>query len=124
MSCGAAAAEGAISADGQLYPCRMLLFDEMSAGSLLENSLAELWENSETFNKIRAFDYRKIKECSECEIYGLCIGGCRAVAYSRTGKIDGWIGEDFCHEQKQRFRHKLVIGIRAEKERGKNAILD
>lgn len=116
-SCGTAAAEGAISSDGRLYPCRMLMYDELSAGSVVENKLEDLWQNSSTFRRIREFDYQKIEECSECELFGLCIGGCRAVAYARTGRIDGWIGQDFCHEQKQRFRHKLAIGVLAEKER-------
>ncbi len=69
-----------ISHRGVVQPCGYL---ELNCGSLREKSFAEIWRNSEIFNKLRDFKAYKGK-CGRCEYLRVC-GGCRARAYEATG---------------------------------------
>lgn len=68
-----------ISSGGDVYPCGYL---PVKSGSVRYNSLDEIWQNSEVFNKLRS---NEIKDgCSVCDFKARC-KGCRARAYGLTG---------------------------------------
>ncbi|MFA5746519.1 MAG: radical SAM protein [Candidatus Paceibacterota bacterium] len=71
----------AILADGTLLPCRRL---EIPIGNFLNGDFVDVWLNSPVLNKLR--DRGKIKKCGSCEHLEKC-GGCRAVAYGKTGDL-------------------------------------
>jgi len=69
-----------IRPNGDVTPCPYL---PVFGGNLKESPLAEIWESSDLFLKIRE---RKSlgNRCGVCEFNSLC-GGCRARAYGMTG---------------------------------------
>lgn len=75
-----------ITPEGDVTACPYM---EQSAGSLRERSLADIWENAEIFQQMRA---PKLEgRCGECE-YGKLCGGCRARPLAKDGNL---MGEDF-----------------------------
>jgi len=74
-----------ILADGTVYSCRRL---PIKIGKVPEESLREIFVNSESLNKLRDVD--RMKKCSKCELKQFC-RGCPAVAYGATGD---YFGED------------------------------
>ncbi len=69
-----------IAADGTVYPCPYLL---EPAGSALETSFAELWQQSGPFDSLRDTHHLGGK-CGICKFADFC-SGCRAVARATTG---------------------------------------
>lgn len=91
VGCMAGISTCAITSDGRLFGCeQMFEFDELCAGSLVANSFQELWINSPIFDKLRKLQITDLdKRCIHC-IHKNCGGGCRAVAFSQTGRINGF----------------------------------
>lgn len=79
-----------IDARGNVKPCSYL---PLSAGNLLEQSFADIWENSKLFRDMRDFESYGGR-CGACEYINVC-GGCRARAYSVTG--DYMAEEPYCN---------------------------
>jgi len=78
-----------IDVDANVLPCS---YFPKAAGNLRENSLKDIWENSELFKELRNIGEYKGK-CGECKYATVC-GGCRARAYSIHGD---YLKEDsFC----------------------------
>ncbi len=69
--------------DGTISYCPYL---PVYCGNLRENSLKDIWENSEMFKVARALRYNLKGKCSSCNYLYAC-GGCRAYAYAETGDI-------------------------------------
>jgi heme b synthase len=69
-----------ISHTGDVQPCGYL---PLMAGNIKEQSISEIWQNSELFNGLRNFS-KLTGKCGECEYVAYC-GGCRARAYFETG---------------------------------------
>jgi len=69
----------AILADGTVLPCRRL---PIKIGKVPEQSISEIFINSEELNRIR--DYGKYQKCGRCELLSVC-RGCPAVAYGVVG---------------------------------------
>jgi len=66
--------------NGDVYPCTFL---PIKAGNIREQSLTDIWRNSEVLNSLR--HRQKLKgECGGCEYREVC-GGCRGRAYACTG---------------------------------------
>lgn len=66
--------------NGDVYPCTFL---PVKVGNVREQSLADIWRNSQVLNELR--DRRLLKGlCGECEYRETC-GGCRGRAYACTG---------------------------------------
>jgi radical SAM protein with 4Fe4S-binding SPASM domain len=55
-------------------------------GSLRENNLKYIWENSEMLKIARALRYNLKGKCGKCSYLYAC-GGCRAYAFAETGDI-------------------------------------
>ncbi len=78
-----------ISHRGDVQPCGYL---PLVAGNVLERPLAEIWEKSELFARLRKIDDLGGK-CGLCEYRAFC-AGCRARAYYDTG--DCMAEEPYC----------------------------
>jgi radical SAM protein with 4Fe4S-binding SPASM domain len=75
-----------LTASGDLTPC---VPAPIKLGNLLEQSLEDIWVNSELLNYVR--NRRAMKGiCKNCAYSGIC-GGCRYTAYAINGD---WLGTD------------------------------
>jgi len=84
--CSASLTYAGLTASGDLLPC---VPAPIRLGSLLDESLGEIWTRSKVLNYIR--NRRALKgSCGTCTYKGLC-GGCRYTAYVATGD---WLGPD------------------------------
>ncbi len=68
-----------IMPEGTVFPCRRF---PVCIGSLLNNSLKQIWEKSEILEKLRVKENLK-GQCGRCELKDC--RGCRSLALSRTG---------------------------------------
>jgi AdoMet-dependent heme synthase len=84
-----------VSHRGIVQPCGFL---DLNCGDVTQQSFAEIWRNSEHFQKLRDFGQLKDK-CGYCEYRRVC-GGCRARAYEATG--DYLAAEPLCEYQPMR----------------------
>jgi radical SAM protein with 4Fe4S-binding SPASM domain len=74
-----------IMPEGDVFPCRRL---PISIGNLLVTSLKQIWEGSETLEKLRKKKNLRGK-CGICEVKEC--RGCRSLAFALTGDL---LGED------------------------------
>lgn len=86
--CSAGRSTISIDVNGNVYPCSFLNYEELICGNIKENSLLQIWKESNILN-----DFRNINElygkCKNCEYKFNCQGGCRASAYAKTKSIKG-----------------------------------
>ncbi|QWR77552.1 radical SAM protein [Candidatus Magnetomonas plexicatena] len=68
-----------VDTDGTVYPCRRL---PLSLGNVHDMDLTQIWK-SEILQELRNRDQLKGK-CGKCKLRWQC-GGCRAIAYAKTG---------------------------------------
>ncbi|NLB51694.1 MAG: radical SAM protein [Syntrophomonadaceae bacterium] len=71
--CGAGRNGMAVDVDGNLIPCRHLLYPESFA------NIEDYWWNSELLNKLRSFEDNQEEPCRSCYLNKNCVS-CRAVA--------------------------------------------
>ena len=90
VSCQAGLKSISIMCNGDVYGCDLMIgIDEFRAGNITKNQIADIWENSETFHKLRNIEKKDLKgKCHDCE-YKWCGGGCRSAAYNLDGDIMG-----------------------------------
>ena len=81
-----------VSHRGIVQPCGFL---NAKAGDVTRASFADIWHNSEVFNRLRNFKALEGK-CGACEYKRVC-GGCRARAFEATG--DFMAEEPLCSYQ-------------------------
>ena len=86
--CGAGFVEMAVLDDGYALPCASFIsvrkHFRIKELNTFQNSLIEIYKNSEIFKKVR--DITKIKgKCSKCDYLQFCGGGCRFIAYILSG---------------------------------------
>ncbi len=72
--------------NGDVHICP---YTPVKVDSIRERDFDDIWENNETFLKLRDFSQYKGR-CGSCEHINIC-GGCRARAYSATGD---WLEAD------------------------------
>jgi len=85
--CSAGLTYAGLTASGDLLPC--VPASSIKLGSLLEESLEEIWVHNELLNYIR--NRKGLKgSCKICAYSGLC-GGCRYTGYVAHGD---WLGPD------------------------------
>lgn len=94
--CGAACGVIAIDADGTVYPCQGLMKKEFAAGNISTVSLAEAFEKSPVFQRVKKISVADIPRCRECAFRYLCGGGCRALAYNIGGSLTASIPDRYC----------------------------
>lgn len=74
--CGVCSVQNVIESDGAVYPCDFYVLDEYRLGNVWENSFSGMYEVREKSAFIQ--NSRQIDaECSRCEYFYLCRGGCR-----------------------------------------------
>lgn len=83
LGCQAAKGFVGISAEGNVAPCVQLLDSEVNCGNVRKESLLEILKNNNILNTLR--DRNSLKgKCGICRYKHTC-GGCRALAYYKTG---------------------------------------
>lgn len=85
INCMAGITSCVIGADGYVYPCVMFLgYPSVRCGSIKEQSLFNIWNNSnilKEFRKSRQFE----NKCNRCSKRSRCNGGCRGKAFIQKG---------------------------------------
>lgn len=85
IQCKAGVLYCVVAYDTNIYPCvRFLGNESFICGSIAENSLSEIWQNSIVFKKFREPRIFP-KKCTKCPMSSICQGGCRAKAYEELG---------------------------------------
>ena len=80
IGCQAGIGQGCVTADGIVWPCVLL---PLPLGNIRKNSFKEIWQGSDVVRSLR--DRNNLKgTCSTCGVKDRC-GGCRAVAYAKSG---------------------------------------
>ncbi len=86
--CEAGIARCSIKADGTVSPCSYFCTPEFYAGNIRENTLDEIWHESDVLKEFRQpHPYDGV--CKSCEHNTVCRGGCRARAYYMGGNLYG-----------------------------------
>ena len=107
IKCAIGDAEISISETGDVYPCQLLHEDKFLAGNILNNSLFEIYNNSESLHKCRLLTVDNIKGCSSCFLRYVCGGACRARAFFESGKIG--VSGKFCEYEKKAFINGIFL---------------
>jgi radical SAM protein with 4Fe4S-binding SPASM domain len=78
-----------LSPDGTVGLCHVTGGErELTAGNIRRESLKDIWEKSDFFQKIRKFDPNKLKGvCGNCLAREVCRGGCRVHAFRYYGDL-------------------------------------
>lgn len=84
-SCNCARGNVAITATGDVHPCVSVPW---KAGSVREQSLAEIWRGSPVFQQIRGLKVTDYEKCSPCDHKGFCMRN-RGAALTATGSYTG-----------------------------------
>ena len=99
--CAMGDAELSISESGDVYPCQLLHNKEFYAGNILNQSIIDIYHDSQALLKCKRITVDNIKGCSKCFLRYVCGGACRARAYYESGKID--VSGKFCKYEKEAF---------------------
>lgn len=78
-----------ITSTGDLTPCYMLNEPEFYAGNVKDDTILNIWNNSEIFRKFRDINVSQIEQCSNCKRKDKCGGGMRCGAYGVSKNILG-----------------------------------
>jgi len=76
---------GAISAEGNVYPCIQL---PLKVGNVFENDFKDIWDNSPLLNDIRRRVNSGESECTNCNLYHYC-SRCPGLSYLENGSLFG-----------------------------------
>ncbi len=85
LGCHAGKAFAAVGAEGGIVPCVQLLDSACTRGNVRDKPLSEVVASDPVFQALRRRDQLKGK-CGRCR-YRLTCGGCRALAFYRTGDL-------------------------------------
>ncbi len=99
--CAMAEREISIAETGDVYPCQLLHAEEFRAGNIREQPLAEIYEESPVFKRMRGVSVDTLSKCSECALRYLCGGACRARDFYEVGSVEA-VGE-FCAYEREAF---------------------
>ena len=85
-SCGIGRRVALVDADGTIYPCPNHTGPLHAAGSLVEQSLADIVRRSPVFQGMRqTYQVQHYTRCRECPFRGWCAGDCRGEVLALTG---------------------------------------
>lgn len=85
VACNVVFSSIAISADGKVYPCNTF---KLECGNLKEDSLSNIWNNSEVLNKLRTVKIKQVTDCNNCPNLDYCLP-CPAYSWLENKKIVG-----------------------------------
>lgn len=86
-SCGLNENLISVGYNGDVYLCPSLHTKEFKLGSIRENSIVDIIQQSK--EKLGSFRVENLPKCKNCEIKYYCGGGCRALAYNMCNDIYG-----------------------------------
>lgn len=92
--CQAGRGQGCITANGTIFPCVLL---PIAVGNIRQGDFRDIWTNSPTIHALQDRD-RLQGACGTCSLRDRC-GGCRAVAFARTGDLLAADSRCWLHEQ-------------------------
>ncbi len=97
-----------VYSDGQVYPSAALAnTPDLRCGSVLEQSLAEIWRNAPVLQEIRALTVSNKPTCRDCPLRYICGGGdiehSHAHAPSGRGVERMWTLDPYCELYKQSY---------------------
>ncbi|HVP90315.1 MAG TPA: radical SAM protein [Terriglobales bacterium] len=92
-----------VSADGNAYPCTLLMKDEYSLGSVHGKSLSRIMRSKEMARTCRIMTERRtvIPKCARCLWTDLCQAGCMGLALDQ--RRDVWDTDVFCGYRKEAY---------------------
>jgi radical SAM protein with 4Fe4S-binding SPASM domain len=92
-----------VSADGNAYPCALLMKDEYSLGSVHARSLSQILRSREMFRACRILTERRkaIPKCVRCTWTDFCQAGCMGLALDERGDV--WTTDVFCGYRKKAY---------------------
>jgi len=97
--CAMANEEISIDADGNIYPCHMLHYENFLCGNLNKERISEIYKNSAVLKNLRTINVDTIPSCKVCVYRNFCGGACRARVDILKDGIKGM--DNFCEfEQK------------------------
>ena len=106
QKCSIADGSISIAANGDVFPCQLLHFEEFKAGNLFRSSLEEIYSKSPVLLNLRELTVDKIDGCNECPISLVCGGGCVARHFYETGHIDR--AGEFCEYEQLAILDALI----------------
>ena len=87
--CTAGVRECVIKLNGDVIPCPACTdLEEYVAGNVFDSSLENIWINSKVFDRIRKFEYKRIRgTCTACQHFDICKGRCPAQRILEYGDV-------------------------------------
>jgi len=104
-SCGGAFQKLAVLHDGTIVPCNLL--PDFKMGEIGKTPLLQAWLHGPAINALRrrrAIALSSLPECQGCNYTGFCAGGCPAVIYAKSGRLDT-IDPGVCYRQFKEADH-------------------
>lgn len=92
--CKAAKTLLGVTPEGNIIPCPGLDLPEFHCGNVKKDNILEVWENADVLKYFRG--EKEIEGCSGCKEWNYCLGGCRAVGYGLTNRING--NDSYCKD--------------------------
>ncbi len=95
----------AVFSDGQVYPCVWLAgAPGMACGSVLDQSLEEIWRHAPILQEIRAASVQNKENCTSCHLKFICAGGSPCSSHfaslANQGRSDMRAAEPYCETLK------------------------
>lgn len=85
IPCSAGHSNICINFDGTVWPCNTLT---LPVGNILEQSLTNIWKNSDALNSWRRHCKQIPDKCSHCHLYKQCVR-CPGLAFMEDGNLYG-----------------------------------
>ncbi|MEE1478252.1 MAG: radical SAM protein [Eggerthellaceae bacterium] len=98
--CGAGRSTINIGADGRVFPCHLLYYDELTFGNIFADSLSDILEGSKAVEFSKAIENPCVSE-GDCRFLPLCGGGCRGRAYLESKSLSA--KDSYCCMNKRYF---------------------
>lgn len=77
-----------VKSNGDVIPCVSLIDSDVVAGSVKNESLYTIWNNSNLLKDLRNIPrYFESDRCKTCNLNSKCNMGCRALGYYKTGNL-------------------------------------
>ena len=87
--CAAGKRSFTIKANGDVLPCGILpQTDKFIMGNIYRSGIKEIVYNFDREKRIADFNALNLKKCKECGSVAACKGGCPAMAYFESGRLD------------------------------------
>jgi radical SAM protein with 4Fe4S-binding SPASM domain len=110
--CSAAVLECAIGSDGSIYPCRMLMYEEMrSRETLVKKDFNSIWYTDDVLRRIRE-ETQVPESCYQCPYSRLCAGECPAHRVNDNGQIMHSVPIPYCTIYKQVISRKIQVNLK------------